>query len=380
MEKKLRSPAITTLTESSNNAKGVVASLQAAAKRRGGILCAPHSFVNGSSAAASVLRISEIMKRSRVVGHAYSDALFANAREQRHLAMDRVAQMALDHSEYLTLQYALMPEVAELRAAFSTSVVTEESVRDRSNLLTKVCKELSKMSARLNMRNVTQLKRSEMHDKLCSLRRQLKESGESALMIHSFGKWNGMQAPGSHWSGRHPRMQLMRRMQQTISRRARFKLHCVKTSLECINRGVRVPEDVKGGLLLVDIQSKQISEIRSSKQACFPRTLYTRQRIDTKAPPQTLFPFLEFDRPWKLRYFYDDVHDLNVLLQRDAAASFELAWLGFWERYAFDENFFRKYVFEDQCPVLLRPAVFLFHTDYDKWKEGTLQVTKIIRF
>jgi hypothetical protein len=121
----------------------------------------------------------------------------------------------------------------------------------------------------------------------------------------------------------------------------------------------------------VNIQTKQISEILSTKQKLSFATLLSNERIDTRAPLQSLFPSLSKDRPWKLRWTKDD----QYLTHRDHMASCALDILGMWERYAFAYNQVQELIDETRC-VLLRPAVYLYHTDYDKWSEGTLKINK----
>ena len=133
---------------------------------------------------------------------------------------------------------------------------------------------------------------------------------------------------------------------------------------------------------MVDIQSKQISEIRSTKQASLLSTLFTGKRLDTRAPPKSLFCNLSVDRPWKLRFFehFCAGQLFRQLLQRDIAASFALAWLSLWERFAFEENIFLEVVEQHYKRILLRPAAYLYHLDYEDWLNGTVKVNLITRF
>jgi len=125
----------------------------------------------------------------------------------------------------------------------------------------------------------------------------------------------------------------------------------------------------------VNIQSKQISEIRSTKQALLFSALLSPERIDTRGPPQSLFPGLSKDRPWKLRWH----KGATYIVHRDHMASCALAILGMWERYAFAHNQVQELIDPSQC-VLLRPAVYLYHSDYAKWINGTLKVNKVLRW
>ena len=60
-------------------------------------------------------------------------------------------------------------------------------------------------------------------------------------------------------------------------------------------------------------------------------------------------------------------------------ASCALALLGLWERYAFAHNQLQELI-DPSHSVLLRPVVYLFHTDYAKWKAGTLKAVKVQRW
>ena len=50
-----------------------------------------------------------------------------------------------------------------------------------------------------------------------------------------------------------------------------------------------------------------------------------------------------------------------------------------WERYAFVYNQHQNLIDNTRC-VLLRPAVYLYHTDYDKWRDGTLNINNTLRW
>ncbi len=125
----------------------------------------------------------------------------------------------------------------------------------------------------------------------------------------------------------------------------------------------------------VSIQSKRISEIRSTKQALLFSTLLSQQRIDTRGPPQSRFPGLSKDRPWKLRWHKNAAY----IVHRDHLASCALAILGLWERYAFAYIQLQQLVGEARM-VLLRPVVYLYHTDLAKWESGTRIVNKTLRW
>jgi hypothetical protein len=125
----------------------------------------------------------------------------------------------------------------------------------------------------------------------------------------------------------------------------------------------------------VSIQSKRISEIRSTKQKLSFAALLSHERIDTRGPPQSIFPGLSKDRPWKLRWAKGDKH----VVHRDHMASCALAILGMWERYAFAYNQVQELIDTSRC-VLLRPAVYLYHSDYAKSENGTLQNNQTCRW
>ena len=128
-------------------------------------------------------------------------------------------------------------------------------------------------------------------------------------------------------------------------------------------------------LASVSIESKQISEIRSTKQKLSFSTLLNHERIDNRAPPRSVFPALSKDRPWKLRWAKGDTY----VVHRDHAASCALALLGMWERYAYAYNQVQELADATRC-VLLRPSVYLYHTDYAKWNEGTLHINNTQRW
>ena len=67
------------------------------------------------------------------------------------------------------------------------------------------------------------------------------------------------------------------------------------------------------------------------------------------------------------------------MVHRDHMASCALAILGMWERYAFAYNQIQEHIDVSQC-VLLRPAVYLYHTDYAKWSNGTLKINNTQRW
>ncbi len=66
-------------------------------------------------------------------------------------------------------------------------------------------------------------------------------------------------------------------------------------------------------------------------------------------------------------------------MHRDHIASCALAISGMWERYAFAHNQLQELADDSRC-VLLRPAVYLYHTDHAKWTNGTVKVNKAMRW
>jgi hypothetical protein len=389
----------------------VAKSLLRASRKVGGVLCAPHGFVYGGSTLASVQRISDILLRAPAVRAAYNVDVYVAAKARQHAAVDRVAQMTVDHIEITQLEYSLNPLVRVMERVVRNPLLDAkeeleearrhcrsqdeqtqidnalQSCRDdlasqRQHLVLHASLVLASLNSNVTHQTVLETKR-----KIRSLRQQYRDLYSDVDLCEyvtpcslvSFGKWGCFQLSGAHWSSCWPRARFQRVMQQIIVRRAKFKLYCLKWLR--LHPG-KAPSVVKGGLLMVDIQSKQVSEIRSTKQASLLSTLFTGERLDTRAPPKSLFRNLSVDRPWKLRFFeYFFAGQLfRQLLQRDIAASFALAWRSLWERFAFEENIFLESVARHDKRILLRPAAYLYHTDYDDWLNGTVKVNLITRF
>ena len=93
-----------------------------------------------------------------------------------------------------------------------------------------------------------------------------------------------------------------------------------------------------------------------------------------RAPPTSLFPDVE-DR-WRLRW----APGTDYVVHRDRAAAFAIALLGLYERYAWARNQYALLTGNARALVLPRPAPYLYHTDYDKWCDGTLDVTQCARW
>ena len=68
-------------------------------------------------------------------------------------------------------------------------------------------------------------------------------------------------------------------------------------------------------------------------------------------------------------------------MHRDRAAAFALSWLGVWSRYSWAWYMFQRLAGPPDGPLVLpRPAVYLYHTDYQKWRDGTLCYENIARW
>jgi len=385
-----------------DNAVEVVESLRRAGTSAFGVMSASCSLLNGSSTMARVRQICDILRCSPMLRNAYRDMINIRAKERQRMAVEKTAQLAVDHLELVTLEYSLHPVVRWMQAAFANPGVDVRTVQPLSMALPEVLNALASeqeafevtseepevqrlellkaagtVLSKLN-RNLRRFEEGDRRDRLQALRQAYFDLCGKAppTAIVSLGKWNCAQPKGSHWSSKWPRAQFQRCLQQVLVRRAKFKRHCQEAV-----RSQSASQSEKRGLLMVDIQLKQISEIRSTKQASLLTTLLSGERLDTRAPPKTLFPTLSKDRPWKLRWYQHQKGDSvrHFLIHRDVAASFALAWLSLWERYAYEENLFRTYVLRSPLSVLLRPAAYLYHTDYDKWIKGE-SVGKIRRF
>jgi hypothetical protein len=404
-------------------ATAVVASLDHSFRVRGGAVCAPHEFVNGCSTVASVQRICDILLRAPAVRGAYRHDAFVAAKACARIATDQVAQIAVDHMEATQLKYSLDPIVRafELVAAepgvadaclflenelYKSDLSAEERVRvydaindmpaERLQQVPYLMECSLKFLSTLN-RNVTLLSDKKRMQEIHKLRVRYRTlyahvplhqfAAPSSLV--SLGKWNCVGPSGAHWKVYWPCAAFQRALQQNLMRRAKQQKFCRDEMLALLAAGERVPKDVEGGLLMVTIQNKQISEIRSTKQAPLLGALFSCERLDTVAPSKSNFPHLITDFPWKLRSFCGNVNFVSqrnaqqrrkILIQRDFSASFGLSWLSLWERYAFEENLFYELVLRNKKRILSRPAAYLFHTDYEKWKARQLKVHAISRF
>ena len=357
------------------------------------IMSAPHDFLGSSSTMRSLQRVESILLRSVPLCNAYSVPLYRDARGQTRRAVDKLAQMQINYIELVTLKYAHDPIVQLMhRLSHGENVKVEEELGDMVTngilspvnvwdvlnelpveraeqlpyLIIKSCEVLRALQGSL----VNYSKRG-VHDEIAALRTSWSRTGKDPpQFILCQGTWNraapGRGSFGSAWH----RAKHQRATTRNLIRRAKqIRWHLEKKRL---GQESSVTDNF---LQSVSIQSKRISEIRSTKQKLSFAALLSHERIDTQGPPQSLFPGLAMDRPWKLRWSKGD----DYVVHRDHMASCALAILGMWERYAFAYNQIQEHIDASRC-VLLRPAVYLYHTDYDKWSNGTLQIKNTLRW
>ena len=254
-------------------------------------------------------------------------------------------------------------ELRKLRRSDLATDCPDTTIEQLRFLIIKSCEVLHGLQGSL----VNYSKRR-VHDEIAALRRASGKDPPTVILCQ--GTWNrkapGRGSFGSAWQ----RAGHQRATNRLLIRRAKqIRWHLNKRRLGQESRAT-------GNVLSsVNFQSKRISEIRSTKQKLSFAALLSPKRIDTRGPPQSLFPGLSKDWPWKLRWTKGDSH----VVHRDHMASCALAILGMWERYAFAHNQVQELIDPSHC-VLLRPAVYLYHTDHDKWTKGTLKSNKIQRW
>ncbi len=357
------------------------------------IMAAPHDFLGSSSTTRLLGRVESILLRAVPLCNAYNIPLYRDARGRTRRGVDKLAQMQVNHMELVTLWYAHDPiaqlmhvmshgddvdVLEELRKMIAKNIVSLIDLWDVLNdcpvqkeeqfpyLIMKSCEVLHALQG-----SIVNYSKSKVHDEIAALRASWSLSGKDPpSAIFCQGTWNrgapGRGSFGSAWQ----RAKHQRAMTRNLIRRAKqIRWHLKKRRL---GQDSAVTDNF---LLSVRIQSKRISEIRSTKQKLSFAALLSHERIDTRGPPRSLFPGLSKDRPWKLRWCKGDSH----IVHRDQMASCALAILGLWERYAFAYNQIQEAIDASRC-VLLRPAIYLYHTDYDKWCNGTLEINKTQRW
>jgi hypothetical protein len=357
------------------------------------IMSAPHTFVGSSSTVRVLERAGAIILRSAALCEAYNVPLYRDARGRTRRGMDKIAQMQTNKIELVTLKFANDPivqmahrlshgedvnvqaELDELRLGRNHSLLDLNLVAAECPILVdeqlpyliiKSCEVLHALQG-----SIVNYSKHQMHDEIANLRKAWSQSGKDPpVAIFCNGTWNrGAPGRGSFGSAWH-RAGHRRATNRNLIRRAKqIGWHLNK------ERAGQEKTVTPNFLWSVNIQSKQISEIRSTKQALDFTALLSHVRTDTRGPPQSLFPGLSKDRPWKLRW----VKGNDFVVHRDHMASCALAFLGMWERYAFAHNQLQELI-DPAYSVLPRPAVYLYHTDYAKWTEGTLKANKALRW
>lgn len=356
------------------------------------IMSAPSKFFGSSSTVRALERVESILLRSLPLCEAYNEALYRDARGRTRRAVDKLAQMQTNHLELVTLQYAHDPIVQLMhRVAHGENVSVSEELKElccpNHSLLDveAVARELPADEAehlpflimkscevlRALQGSIVNYSKKHVHKEIAALRASWSRMGKdppSAILCQ--GTWNrgapGRGSFGSAWQ----RAEHQRATTRNLIRRAKqIRWHLKKRRL---GQESAVTDNF---LQSVSIQSKRISEIRSTKQKLSFAALLSHERIDTRGPPQSIFPGLSKDRPWKLRWAKGDKH----VVHRDHMASCALAILGMWERYAFAYNQVQELIDTSRC-VLLRPAVYLYHSDYAKSENGTLQNNQTCRW
>lgn len=173
----------------------------------------------------------------------------------------------------------------------------EEREKQLPFLILKACEVLRSLQ-----RSLVNYSKRQMHDEIASLRATWSATGKDPpTAVFCNGTWN-RQAPGrgSFGSAWH-RASHRRATNRNFIRRAK-QIHWHRQK----RRDGRSSKVTNNILASVSIESKPISEIRSTKQKLSFSTLLSQQRIDNRAPPRSLFPALSKDRPWKLRWAKGD--------------------------------------------------------------------------
>ncbi len=315
---------------------------------------APCKFVGSSSFVRSLQRIESILQNAQALCEVYNVPLYRDARGRTARAVDKLSQIVINHIELITLKYANDSSVRDCHKKIQELMENfEKNRREISDHIKTCCNILKKFSD-----TYVKYSKRKMKDIISKERRICKKNNiANPVAMFCNGTWNRKTPKGWKGDNSWQRAKHQRAFLQNLTRRSKYASWY---------------RDKKNGeLFCVNIQHKQISEIRSTKQLLHFSSFLTNERLDTVGPPRTIFNSLVEDRPWKLRWSKGH----KVIFQRDHMASCALAILCMWEKHATNYNSLNV------NKVLLRPVVYLYHTDYKKWKNDEIKnVGEIIRF
>ena len=274
------------------------------------IMSAPCTFLGSSSTLRSLERTESILLRSIVLCESYNVSLYRDARGRTRRAADKLAQMQTNFIELVTFKFAqdavvqlmhqvshgedvdVMEELEVLRTGANHSlldlnnVASECPVEEAQQLpflIMKSCEVLHILQG-----SIVNYSKRRIHDEIAKLREQWRATGhDPPSAVFCNGTWNraapGRGSFGSAWQRAGHR----RATNRNLARRAKqIRWHLKKQRLGQENAVT------SNCLSSVNISTKRISEIRSTKQALLLTTLLSHERINTRGPPQSLFPAL----------------------------------------------------------------------------------------
>jgi hypothetical protein len=256
--------------------------------------------------------------------------------------------------------------------------------KQRETLLASAWNAIIDISDDPTLRN-----RVDLHDELPAY--MLSDPDEPPVAQIHHGNWRrGAGRKGVRWRSGWHATKHRKAVMRGLRRRAKWRQDRVRKKNHPRGVGERKLQAEPGHRQAI-IFFKETSEVRSSRHlGTRLRTILTGERINTCAPSKEDFGSLRHAASWKLRTA--KAEDFNedqprYIVQRDHLGSFAIAWLGWWERKAFAYNQYVKFCGSntgngeaDRTPfVLPRPAAYLFHTNYQAWQGGVVDVDNIFK-